>query len=191
MSTFFFGWDSFLKVRRDSIDSVKSSRKPLGLRHVKPDNVLVNYGRGDIRFTDVQLADMGSTVPADSAYAKDGDMIGAPVWRSPEAHLQIGWGTPTDIWSFGALCQFFGPFPETYQEIAGPETLAISMYIHQSLPPENRKPFTRISKKEVSTEDRDFILKITKLDPRDRPTAKELLKDEWFRAGEEGEEARS
>ncbi|KAG5304690.1 hypothetical protein I7I50_04844 [Histoplasma capsulatum G186AR] len=70
---------------------------------VKPDNVLVNYGVGDIRFTDVQLADMGSTVPANSAYAKDGDMIGAPIWRSPEAHLQIGWDTPTDIWSFGAL----------------------------------------------------------------------------------------
>lgn len=70
---------------------------------VKPDNVLVNYGSRDHRFTDVQLADMGSTVPATSAYAKDGDMIGAPIWRSPEAHLQIGWGTPTDIWSFGAL----------------------------------------------------------------------------------------
>lgn len=73
------------------------------LLDVKPDNVLVNYGVGDIRFTDVQLADMGSTVPANSAYAKDGDMIGAPIWRSPEAHLQIGWDTPTDIWSFGAL----------------------------------------------------------------------------------------
>lgn len=70
---------------------------------VKPDNVLVNYGPGDIRFTDVQLADFGSTVPADSAYAKDSDLIGAPIWRSPEAQLRIGWGTPTDIWSFGAL----------------------------------------------------------------------------------------
>lgn len=70
---------------------------------MKPDNVLVNYGPGDIRFSDVQLADCGSTVPADSAYAKDSDLIGAPIWRSPEAQLQIGWGTPTDIWSFGTL----------------------------------------------------------------------------------------
>lgn len=76
---------------------------------IKPDNILVNYGQGDIRFTDVQLADCGNTVPADSAYAKDGDLIGAPIWRSPEAQLRIGWGTQTDIWSFGALvclCQF-------------------------------------------------------------------------------------
>lgn len=72
---------------------------------IKLDNILVNYrqGQGDIRFTDVQLADCGNTVPADSAYAKDGYMIGAPIWRSPEAHLRTGWGTSTDIWSFGAL----------------------------------------------------------------------------------------
>ncbi|OJD22451.1 hypothetical protein ACJ73_06200 [Blastomyces percursus] len=72
-------------------------------RNVKPDNVIVNYGTRDIRFTDVQLTDMGNTVPADSAYAKDGDMIRAPIWRSPETHLQIGWGTPTDIWPFDTL----------------------------------------------------------------------------------------
>lgn len=73
---------------------------------IKPDNILVNYGQGDIRFTDVQFADCESTVPADSAYAKDGDLIGAPIWRSPEAHLRIPWGTQTDIWSFGAMVGF-------------------------------------------------------------------------------------
>lgn len=58
---------------------------------VKPDNILVKYGLGDVRFTDVQLADCGNTLPADSAYAKDGDLIGAPTWRSPEGQLRIGW----------------------------------------------------------------------------------------------------
>ncbi|EEH33299.2 hypothetical protein PAAG_04349 [Paracoccidioides lutzii Pb01] len=145
-------------------------------------------------------------------YAKDGDLIGAPIWRSPEPQLQIGWGTPTDIWSFGSLiitlvygdnfflfepdvpaghedyelriltrqCQFFGPFPVTYQGISSLETLAILTYIMRSLPPEKYKPFKRITEKEVSKVDRDFILKIMKLDPRDRPSARELLEDEWF-----------
>lgn len=55
---------------------------------------------------EVQLGDCGNTVRDDSSYAKDSDMIGAPIWRSPEAILQIGWGTATDIWSFGAMvCQ--------------------------------------------------------------------------------------
>ncbi|ESZ92264.1 serine/threonine protein kinase [Sclerotinia borealis F-4128] len=70
---------------------------------IKPDNVLVNYGQGDIRFADVELADCGSTVHVDSVFAKDRDIIGAPIWRSPEAQLQTGWGTPTDIWSFGTM----------------------------------------------------------------------------------------
>ncbi|KAE8362531.1 kinase-like domain-containing protein [Aspergillus caelatus] len=70
---------------------------------IKLDNILVNYGQGDVRFTGVQLADCGNTVPEDSAYAKGGGLIGAPIWRSPEAQLRIGWGTQTDIWSFGAL----------------------------------------------------------------------------------------
>ena len=38
-----------------------------------------------------------------SSFAKDCDIIGAPIWRSPEAQLQVGWGTPTDIWSFGTV----------------------------------------------------------------------------------------
>lgn len=72
---------------------------------IKPNNVLVNYqaGTGGIRFTDVQLADLGCTVPATSKYATDGDLIGAPIWRSPEAQLGIGWNTSSDIWSFGAM----------------------------------------------------------------------------------------
>ncbi|EFW16192.1 serine/threonine protein kinase [Coccidioides posadasii str. Silveira] len=36
-----------------------------------PDNVLVNYRSGDIHFTDIQLADMGSTISAESAYIKN------------------------------------------------------------------------------------------------------------------------
>ncbi|KAF9253489.1 hypothetical protein DTO027I6_5923 [Penicillium roqueforti] len=72
---------------------------------VKQDNILVNYGTEveGVSFTDVQLADFGSTIPATSKYAYDENLIGAPIWRSPEAHLRIGWGISTDIWSFGTM----------------------------------------------------------------------------------------
>ena len=43
-----------------------------------------------------------------------------------------------------------------------------------------RTPFSRASSAEIEKEDRDFICKIMKLDPRDRPSAKELLQDEWL-----------
>ena len=53
------------------------------------------------RFTDVQLADLESTVHISSRFCEDRDEIGTPVWRSPEAQLGLQWGPPTDIWSFG------------------------------------------------------------------------------------------
>jgi serine/threonine protein kinase len=119
----------------------------------------------------------------DSTYARDGDSIGTPMFRSPEAHLQMRWGTATDIWSFGATASFelslyielfhlglillllqlislmygegfhifrpdvsvdhdeyevkilmrhhicFGPFPESYEQIADQERLAVLVWI--------------------------------------------------------------
>lgn len=41
-------------------------------------------------------------------------------------------------------------------------------------------PFSMSVDEELLKEDRDFIMKMMKLDPRDRPTAKDLLQDEWF-----------
>ena len=43
-----------------------------------------------------------------------------------------------------------------------------------------RKPFYLIREKEISREDKGFLGKMMRLDPRDRPTAGELLRDEWF-----------
>jgi serine/threonine protein kinase len=78
---------------------------------IKPNNVLcnlkseeeVNKDESDIRFSEVLLADFGSCVPSTSNYAKEGQPIGAAIFRSPEANLKLPWGTPTDIWSFGAM----------------------------------------------------------------------------------------
>ncbi|KAF2189963.1 kinase-like protein [Zopfia rhizophila CBS 207.26] len=183
---------------------------------VKPDNVLVNYGHGDIRFSDVKLGDCGSTVHRGSEHAKQGHLIGAPIFRSPEAQLRLGWNTATDIWSLGTMLisllwgenwhifkpdvpvdhehydlkilmkhhQFFGPFPLSYQEIAGGDTLTVLAYAMRGVPHEMMKPFQYISEREITKEDKAFILKIMKLDPRDRPTAKDLLEDEWFQTAE-------
>ncbi|KAM7195569.1 CTD kinase subunit alpha [Naviculisporaceae sp. PSN 640] len=41
-------------------------------------------------------------------------------------------------------------------------------------------PFKRVPPTEIPTADRIFIQKIMKLDPAERPTAEELLADEWF-----------
>ncbi|KAH7371266.1 kinase-like domain-containing protein [Pyrenochaeta sp. MPI-SDFR-AT-0127] len=71
---------------------------------VKPDNIFVNYGDGTNRFSEVQLGDCADAYRVDpnADLFEEGHVIGAAIFRSPEANLQLRWGTSTDIWSFGA-----------------------------------------------------------------------------------------
>ncbi|KAL4820711.1 kinase-like domain-containing protein [Aspergillus spinulosporus] len=200
---------------------------------IKPSNVLVNYGQHGFRFTDVQLADFGSTVHVDSVHAQRGDPIGTPIFRSPEAHLQMKWDTATDIWSFGTMASLniaaeelgldtnnnltkqlisllygagfhifkpdvppdhdeydvkillnhhrcFGPFPETYEQIADQQRFAVLTWVMQNSPPETLRPFHLTTSKEIHQNDKEFVLRIMRLDPRDRPSARQLLEDQWF-----------
>ncbi|EGP82538.1 uncharacterized protein MYCGRDRAFT_51425 [Zymoseptoria tritici IPO323] len=76
--------------------------------------------------------------------------------------------------------QFFGPFPHSYNEIADERRLSALIWLMDSTPTETLMPFSRITNREISEEDKEFILRIMKLDYRDRPTARQLLDDEWF-----------
>jgi serine/threonine protein kinase len=86
----------------------------MNLSDIKPSNILCNFNPPDVaqahptnRFSDVLLADFGSCVPATSDYAEQGDLIGAAMFRSPEANLHLPWGPSTDIWSFGAMVSVY------------------------------------------------------------------------------------
>ncbi len=56
--------------------------------------------------------------------------------------------------------------------------MTIIDFINGQGPP--AKPFARVGPKEIPPADMSFVMKIMKLDPRDRPTAEELLADVWF-----------
>lgn len=75
---------------------------------------------------------------------------------------------------------YFGPFPPSYADLADQETLGVLSIVMDNVPPEKMRPFLLASQREISTEDKEFVLRIMKLDPRDRPTARQLLEDEWF-----------
>jgi serine/threonine protein kinase len=169
-------------------------------------------------------------VSVDSKFAKGGVPTGTSLFRAPEVHLEIPWGTAADIWSFGVTVrvplatqlaiaklifpqlinliwglnfhifepeepeghemydtkivvhqhQWFGPFPISYKEIADKDTQEALLGIMSAVAPEKMKPFQYLSEREICNADKAFVLKIMKLDPRDRPTVKELLQDEWF-----------
>ncbi|KAF2125973.1 putative serine/threonine protein kinase [Dothidotthia symphoricarpi CBS 119687] len=181
---------------------------------VKPDNVLANLQAGDVRFSDVQLGDLGGSYPIDSEWATSGTRVGTPIWSSPEILLELPWNTATDIWSFGVVLisliyggnfhifkpkgmtrdheeyevgvalnqiRFFGPYPLKFQDILSPESLHSVLCLTQEVPEDELTLFAWVTEKEVIKKDRDFIVKMMKLDWRDRPTAKELLEDEWWK----------
>jgi serine/threonine protein kinase len=74
--------------------------------------------------------------------------------------------------------RFFGPYPPSYSDFNDPGTMTIINFINNQEPP--AKPFARVGPSEIPSADKEFLLKIMKLDPRDRPTAEELLADTWF-----------
>lgn len=81
--------------------------------------------------------------------------------------------------------KYFGPFRPKFAELfegggAEEELIAVIQYVFDNVPVSERRPFSQVRACEVSREDREFVCKIMKLDPRDRPTAKELLQDKWF-----------
>ncbi|KAJ8105173.1 hypothetical protein ONZ43_g7529 [Nemania bipapillata] len=185
---------------------------------VKPNNIFVNFKKEQeaVRFSDVQLGDLGGSYPQDSEWATSGTLVGAPIWSSPEVIMETPWNTATDIWSFGTLVisllyggdfnifrpktvrygdetynlevvksqfRYFGPFPPKITEIFNAETLTSIVRLMELIPPETMTPFRFITEREVAKEDREFVLRIMHMDWRDRPTAKELLQDEWFHVG--------
>lgn len=82
--------------------------------------------------------------------------------------------------------KFFGPFPPGYRElIDGNKDLdMVIQYLFEKVP--ERNLFSRVAESEVLRRDKEFICKIMKLDPRERPTVKEPLHDDWFREENEG-----
>jgi len=75
----------------------------------------------------------------------------------------------------------FGPFNDNFEEIADAKRLAICtaaiVYIQEN---QRWLPFSMSEDDELARPDRDFIARMMKLDPRDRPTARLLLKDARF-----------
>lgn len=76
---------------------------------------------------------------------------------------------------------FFGPVPQKYHEIVDAETSQQIPVLEQCVADYNLwKPFMMLGDPEITQEDKIFISKLMKFDPRDRPNARELLEDEWL-----------
>ncbi|RMY53113.1 hypothetical protein D0865_05420 [Hortaea werneckii] len=112
-----------IKTIAHSILSALRSLHTNGTIHtdIKPDNILLNYDQESTMVVEAKLADFGELQKhfapkrechsTGDAYGADltthrhgaaAHVIGAGIFRSPEALLGLHWSTSTDIWSFGA-----------------------------------------------------------------------------------------
>ncbi len=78
----------------------------------------------------------------------------------------------------------FGPVPKSYIDLIPREDgdrwsilASATQYIKDN---QKQRPFKLIEDDCLTEDDREFLLKVMKLDPRDRPTARQLLQDKWF-----------
>lgn len=79
--------------------------------------------------------------------------------------------------------RYFGPFPLSYKTFLDEDQERILAAIHIYIEEHGlRKPFSQVEDEEITSEDKAFLCNIMQMDPRDRPTAKALLKQEWFDA---------
>lgn len=72
-----------------------------------------------------------------------------------------------ELVALSRMHRYFGPFPDSIQEIADDNAVGIIDFIHSMGPP--TKPCRQVTRREIPPADRDFVLKIMKLDYRDRP----------------------
>lgn len=61
-------------------------------------------------------------------------VIGAAIFRSPEALLGLKWSTPTDIWSFGATASLVYTPPLTPKNLAHPFFVAHQSHLGAKFP---------------------------------------------------------
>ena len=79
---------------------------------------------------------------------------------------------------------YFGPFPLERMGITDDDTLDLLRVVMQFT--EESGAFFREVSEVMTKNDIEFIDKIMKLSPAERPSARELLQDPWFDAAQDG-----
>ncbi|KAI0991483.1 hypothetical protein K3495_g16704 [Podosphaera aphanis] len=82
--------------------------------------------------------------------------------------------------------RYFGPFESSFTELAEEGKTkerieGVLNYLATNVKLMDRRVFIYFGiVNELKKEEVEFIIRVMKLDPRDRPTARELLQDKWF-----------
>lgn len=140
-------------------------------RDLKPENLLYLSSDPD---SDLVLADFGIAKTLSSSEEMLTSVAGSLGYAAPEVLLGTGHGKPCDIWSLGVIMYTvlsgYSPFrAESVDDFLAETSEGFKVVFH-----------TRYWKN-ISENAKELIESMLQLDPKARPTAKELTQKQWFK----------